>query len=165
MLKSVSASFSQNELSKQDNIIKIAEEHNIDKEEAIDIALEVMDRSSEDVKHLLSGHYELIDSNPRSIKRLANEFTLYRNLLTAEEKDFNTVKLFRWIILQNKYPAFTDWLIKNWTLYKTPSKWPDDLKPLQKIEHWKQLLKDESNKNKEELTEDDITLFTNISVK
>lgn len=93
-----------------DKIKEIREQHQVSMAVATQVLLKVMDGTKEDVRHLLENHYDLIDTNPRAIKRLANQYTVLRNILTAEQKAFNRDKLFRWLIMENKYPVFTDWL-------------------------------------------------------
>jgi hypothetical protein len=108
--KSISSSYDSNELIKPKNMQKIVEEHKINIEQATDLVLEVMDEKQEDIKHLLQNYHHLIDANPRGVKRLANQYTVYRNILTAEGREFKREKLFRWLIMQNKFPMYTDWL-------------------------------------------------------
>lgn len=72
--------------------------------EISDVMLEVLDESQNDIKHLLSEHHALIEPNPRAIIRLANEYTMFRNILWAERVQFNSDILFRWIILESSFP-------------------------------------------------------------
>jgi hypothetical protein len=132
----------------------------LDIEEVTDIVLEVMDSSHEDIHHLLQNHFHLIDANPRGIKRLANQYTVYRNILIAEGREFDRDKLFRWLILQNKYPVYTDWLETNLQEYTGGINAPDELKELEEDDKWKQLLLDEKKVNKGKLLSRDISVFT-----
>ncbi len=52
------------------------------------MALEIMSEDAEDVKHKLQNHSDLIEANPRSIKRLANQYNVYRDILIAERREF-----------------------------------------------------------------------------
>ena len=163
MKEELASLFVQADLSRKETIDQIAKEKNLDRNIALDMALEVMDEDKQDLKHLLENHFALVDSNPRSIKRLANEFTINRNILTAEGRSFDQIKLFRWIIIQNKYPAFADWLIKNQDKYSNTNDWPENLQPLLKIGHWRELMYDEDDGGKDELTSNDIANFANLS--
>jgi hypothetical protein len=78
------------------------EKHQLEDHQAADIFVEALDQDQEDIKHILQDHHELIDANPRSIKRLANQYNIYRNTLIVEDKEFDKNKLFRWLMLPNK---------------------------------------------------------------
>jgi len=160
----ISKDYSRTDFSNPQSMKKIIEEHELNFEEATDIVLEVMDSSSEDVKHLLKNHHHLIDANPRGIKRMANQYTVYRNILTAEGKNFDRDKLFRWLILQNKYPVYTDWLEENLIDYKKGKKLPDDLNILEEDERLKLLMYDEGNSKGGVMSPEDISLFTDIEL-
>ncbi len=143
---------------------KIIKEHKLNFDEATDIVLEIMDSSSEDVKHLLQNHHPLIDANPRGIKRMANQYTVYRNLLTAEGKNFDRDKLFRWLILQNKYPVYTDWLEEHLIDYEKGVELPEELKILKEDEKWKLLMYDKGNEKGGIMSSRDIALFTDTEL-
>ncbi|MDF3027038.1 MAG: hypothetical protein K0S23_1345 [Fluviicola sp.] len=81
--------------------------------EVSDVMLEILDENQEDIKHLLTEHHALIEPNPRSIIRLANEYTMYRNILWAERIQFNSDILFRWIILESSYPIIASEIKSN----------------------------------------------------
>tara|TARA_R110002020_G_scaffold3495_1_gene15505 strand:- start:7589 stop:10651 length:3063 start_codon:yes stop_codon:yes gene_type:complete len=83
----------------------IEEEYNISGQQATDMAIEALDEDTQDVRHLLMTFHSLISPNPRSIKRLANNYSMYRNTLIAEQTDFKPGHLFRWLLLEDKYPA------------------------------------------------------------
>ena len=159
---SISENFSTADLIKPENVEQIVKDHNINLEQATDLVLEVMDESQEDIKHMLQNHYHLIDPNPRGVKRLANQYTVYRNILTAEGRDFEREKLFRWLILQNKYPVYTDWLETHIDDYTGGKDVPEDLKELPKDEKWKELFFEEEDKTKRVLEPDDIAVFTGL---
>ncbi|MBV6639494.1 MAG: hypothetical protein KI791_02200 [Cyclobacteriaceae bacterium] len=110
-IKEETAKRNYNNLSHLDRIQK---DFKLSETEFNDIALEAYDEDSEEIKHILQDHYELIDANPRGIKRLANQYNMYRNILIAEGKrSFDINKLFRWLMIQNKYPLFADWIERN----------------------------------------------------
>lgn len=88
-------------------------EYNISSEEASDLAIEALDENVEDVRHLLLSFHKSLNPNPRSIKRLANYYTMYRNTLIAEKADFLPTKLFRWLLLEDKYPILVRQFLKD----------------------------------------------------
>jgi len=142
---------------------KIQKEYNLNSNDALDAVLQVIDSNAEDIKHRLKNHHTLIATNPRSIKRLANEYTMYRNILVSERKEFNRDKLFRWLILSNKYPQFTDWLESNPHL--SISSLNKDLESLQKNKDWEVLFYDKANIYGGPITKEDISLFTGVEIK
>ncbi|WP_460218666.1 KAP family P-loop NTPase fold protein [Psychroserpens sp. MEBiC05023] len=135
--------------------------YNLKDGEATDITLEILDMDNKDVNHILQAHFDLLDTNPRGIKRLANQYNIYRNTLVAERKSFSRDKLFRWIILQNKYPVFTDWVEHNLHLISgdiiDEAQWKKDM-----INDllWKTLVQDENNLKGGTLTTEDVRTFT-----
>ncbi len=88
-----------------DFLNELETEFNISESEMSDIALESIDQSSKEIRHLLLEHHSLINSNPRSIKRLANNYTMCRNTLIAERKEIDRNKLFRWLIIEDTFPS------------------------------------------------------------
>jgi len=84
---------------------EIREEHSISEAAVTDIAIEALDENTTDVKHLFLSFYAYIKPNPRSIKRLANNYTMTRNTLIAERVDFEPATLFRWILLEDHHPG------------------------------------------------------------
>ncbi len=160
----ISKDYSKADFSDPRIMKKIIKEHKLNFDEATDIVLEIMDSSSEDVKHLLQNHHPLIDANPRGIKRMANQYTVYRNLLTAEGKNFDRDKLFRWLILQNKYPVYTDWLEEHLIDYEKGVELPEELKILKEDEKWKLLMYDKGNEKGGIMSSRDIALFTDTEL-
>lgn len=108
----ISDNIKHGNLSNPELLKNIEEEFNVNEEVVSDIAIETFDEKQEDIKHLFINHYALINPNPRAIKRLANNYTMYRNTLLAERKDFDSNKLFRWLILDDMYPIFSKRLLK-----------------------------------------------------
>jgi len=102
--KRVVKNYADSAINKTRELDDLEEKYGLSEESISDIAIEALDESSKDIKHLFLNHYKLIDPNPRAIKRLANNYTMYRNTLIAERKNFNPNKLFRWLILQTMYP-------------------------------------------------------------
>ena len=88
-------------------------EFNATEAEISDVMLEVLDENQADIKHLLTEHHTLIEANPRAIIRLANEYTMFRNILWAERIQFNSDILFRWIILESSFPIITSQISNN----------------------------------------------------
>ncbi len=160
--KSIGSTYNSDELTKPENMQKIVEEHNINIEQATDLVLEVMDSSHEDIKHMLQNYHHLIDANPRGVKRLANQYTVYRNILIAEGRNFEREKLFRWLILQNKFPVYTDWLETHIDHYADGENTPEELQELQDDEKWKELFFEAKDETKRVLEPDDIAIFTGM---
>lgn len=134
----------------------IREKYGLDNELATDIVLEAIDNSSNDFEHLFRYHYKLLKGNPRGIKRLANQYNIASNTLLAEFREFDKNKLFRWLILQNDYPVFTDWLEENIDGKNLSSKILDDWKILASDLTWLALYNGDDSLFGEKLTVDDI---------
>jgi hypothetical protein len=83
MIKEIKNKSKNDDLFNPEYLKNLKQEFKIGEQEIVDIALELIDRNTEDVRHRLINHHVLIDTNPRSIKRLSNEYTMYRNILTA----------------------------------------------------------------------------------
>lgn len=102
----------------------IKQEYNISGQQVTDLAIEALDEDNQDVRHLLLSFHSLISPNPRSIKRLANNYSMYRNTLIAEQTDFKPGHLFRWLLLEDKYPA----IVKHFLDTNTVNKLDDFIK-------------------------------------
>lgn len=100
-------------LSGEKNLTELAEKHQITLEEAQSVILEKVNESTKDIEHLLREYHELIGNNPRAVKRLANQYTIYRNLILIEQNKVNPLKLFRWVVLQNRWPILIDEIESN----------------------------------------------------
>lgn len=107
--------YNQNENSNIERNL-IQEKYNISNEQVTDLAIEGLDENTEDVRHLLMSFHNLISPNPRSIKRLANNYSMYRNTLIAEQTNFKPGHLFRWLLLEDKYPMLIKHFLKENTL-------------------------------------------------
>ena len=95
-------------LSGNSGLNKIAKELNITLEDAQAAMLETVNETTEDIEHLLNDHHQLLGNNPRAVKRLANQYTVYRNLVLIEQNKVDPLKLFRWVVLQNRWPVLVD---------------------------------------------------------
>jgi hypothetical protein len=95
-------------LSGEANLEELAEQYNTTIEDAQNIMLETVNETTEDIEHLLMEHHNLLGNNPRAVKRLANQYTVYRNLVLIEQNKVDPLKLFRWVILQNRWPVLVD---------------------------------------------------------
>jgi hypothetical protein len=97
----------EGKLSDNELLNNLEKEFNASEQDVSDAAIETFDEKKDDIKHLFISHFSLVNPNPRSIKRLANNYTMYRNTLVAERKEFNPNKLFRWLIIADMYPVFS----------------------------------------------------------
>lgn len=68
------------------------------------LVIEKLNQSDTEFIHILQGYHSMLDINPRSIKRLANNYTMTRSTLLAERKDYEPDKIFRFLILDEMYP-------------------------------------------------------------
>jgi len=97
---------------------ELKSEYNISQETASDLAIEALDENKEDVTHLLSSFHKLVNPNPRSIKRLANNYSMIRNTLILEDADFKPSHLFRWLLLEDRYPKLVNSFLKQGAIDK-----------------------------------------------
>ena len=125
--------------SRADVLEELATSNSFSESELSDIAIEALDEDSTDVKHLFSSHYKLINPNPRAIKRLANNYTIFRNILVAERKNFDPSKLFRWLIISDMIPKITE-IFVNIDSLETLIKEINELKPNQETKDLLNLL-------------------------
>ncbi len=165
VLTSIKSEVSKEDYSSPNKINQIMEKHNLMEHEVTDLALEILDENTQEIKHILRDHHELIDANPRGIKRLANQYSMYRNTLIVEQSEFDKNKLFRWLMIQNKYPVFTDWVEQNLNgLNKKfelsdESLNPDYLASLKRDTFFQQLLYDKESKNGGRIEITDVRIF------
>lgn len=141
---------------------ELKEKHNLKSHQITDLALEILDVDTEEIKHILQDHHDLIDANPRSIKRLANQYNIYRNTLIVEQKEFDKNKLFRWLMLQNKYPVFTDWVELNLHNLVDQFVLDERFKGLEKDAFWMELMYDRRNLKGGKLETNDIAIFVGV---
>ncbi len=69
-----------------------------------DIIIEEKNKDSKELQHLLKNFHSIIDPNPRSIIRLANNYTMIRSTLIAERKHVSADKIFRWLVIEDLFP-------------------------------------------------------------
>jgi hypothetical protein len=144
---------------------RIAKEENLKINQVNDAIIRTMDESKEDIEHLFRGHYKLIDANPRLIKRLANQYSVQRNILITEDVNLekeNREKLFRWLMLQSKYPVFTEWLEQQVREKKEINALPEEFQELWEDDNWNELLFNKRDEEKYKLLPEDIIHFVGI---
>ncbi|UTW61667.1 hypothetical protein KFE98_16885 [bacterium SCSIO 12741] len=162
-LKDEIKSFAKKEI-KKDSLKPSQQTKNVQEKFGISMAdaknalFESLDEDTEELGHLFQNHHDLIEANPRSIKRLANQYSMYRNILWEEDINPDIDKLFRWIILQNNYPIYTDTVERDSTLY-TSEGLPKELEGLKSNEHWKMLVNDPDDKKGGSLIWADVAQF------
>ncbi|MTI87744.1 MAG: hypothetical protein FH748_07230 [Balneolaceae bacterium] len=143
------------------DIEKMAEEQEITVEEAQSAMLEVLNERSDDIEHLLEDHHHLIGRNPRAVKRLANQYTVYRNIVMIEQKKVDPLKLFRWVVLQNRWPAFTDAIQRNPADINKKNEIINDLSLDYQVDDITTVIGTEGDR----LTEEDISIFVGASLQ
>jgi hypothetical protein len=94
-------------------IEKFEKKHNFSSNAASRLIIEKKNESDKEIRHLLKDLHGLVETNPRSIIRLANNYTMTRSTLIAERKSFNAEKLLRWLILKDLYPTVIDSIRSN----------------------------------------------------
>lgn len=137
----------------------LLDKHQISFETAQSIVLDKVNESTTDIEHLLKEYHNLIGSNPRAVKRLANQYTVFRNIVFIEQNTVNPEKLFRWIVLQNRWPILVD------QIELKPDEISKITKPyLEKIDLENHLdnIKFVIGAGKERLTTEDVITFTGI---
>lgn len=80
------------------------EKFNLSGDTASNIVIEEKNKDTEELRHLLQEYHKYIDTNPRSIIRLANNYTMARSILMAERVSFNEHILFRWLVIEDLCP-------------------------------------------------------------
>src|SRR5665648_444831 len=78
--------------------------YNLTEDVVSDLIIEEKNSNKQEIQHLLKGFHSVIDANPRSIIRLANNYTMIRSTLIAERKDVSAEKIFRWIVIEDLFP-------------------------------------------------------------
>jgi hypothetical protein len=82
----------------------LQDKYNLSGDTASNIVIEEKNKDTEELKHLLHEYHKFIDTNPRSMIRLANNYTMARSILMAERVTFNEHKLFRWLVIEDLCP-------------------------------------------------------------
>jgi KAP-like P-loop domain-containing protein len=72
-------------------------------------ANEVQDR----LEHTLEPYFELLEPNPRSMKRFVNSFSANRALAILSEVDIDLHQLALWTILSSRWPAWANTFARN----------------------------------------------------
>ena len=82
----------------------IEKKYNLSQETVSDLVIESQNTNKREIKHLLEDFHSLIIENPRSIIRLANNYTMTSAILIVERKDQEPDLLFRWLALKDYCP-------------------------------------------------------------
>ena len=77
---------------------------NLSADAVSDFVIEEKNKNKEELQHLLKDFHTLIDTNPRSIIRLANNYTMTLSTLIAERKYVSADKIFRWLVIEDLVP-------------------------------------------------------------
>jgi hypothetical protein len=77
---------------------------NLTRDTVSDLVIEEKNSDAKEIRHLLKGFHSVIDANPRSIIRLANNYTMTRSTLIAERKNVSADKIFRWLVIEDLFP-------------------------------------------------------------
>lgn len=139
-------------------IQKFEEKHNLSSNAASSLIIEKKNESDQEIRHLLKDLHGLVETNPRSIIRLANNYTMTRSTLIAERKNFDAEKLLRWLILKDLNPSVIDAARSNKELEEIKEEIKD---PLEK-EPFEKLLALSKNGKVERLTVEEIKQFEGI---
>ncbi|GAB5472416.1 MAG: hypothetical protein Mars2KO_05150 [Maribacter sp.] len=84
-----------------DMIKEVQDEFNLEMDAATSVVIDAKNADGGKFNHLLSGFYQYVNTNPRSIKRLANAYTMTRSTLIAEQVDVEEKTLLWWLILED----------------------------------------------------------------
>lgn len=83
---------------------QMEDEFNLTRDTVTDLIIKEKNSDAGEIRHLLKDFHSVIDANPRSIIRLANNYTMTRSTLIAERKDISADKIFRWLVIEDLYP-------------------------------------------------------------
>lgn len=95
---------SKSQLTNPEFVKDFQEKFNLSGDTASNIVIEEKNKDTEELRHLLQEYHKFIDTNPRSIIRLANNYTMARSILMAERVAFNEHILFRWLVIEDLCP-------------------------------------------------------------
>lgn len=95
---------SKSQLTDPEFVKGFQEKFNLTGDTASNIVIEEKNKDTEELRHLLQEYHKFIDTNPRSIIRLANNYTMARSILMAERVAFNEHILFRWLVIEDLCP-------------------------------------------------------------
>lgn len=68
---------------------------------------------SEKIEHALEDYADLMEPNPRAMKRLVNYYSVYRNATLAEGETIERETLVRWLVLSNRWPLLAEFFENN----------------------------------------------------
>ncbi len=143
------------------NATELSKKYGTDLVETQTRILERINRVDTSFAHILSKHHPLVGTNPRAVKRLANQYTTYRDILIVEQSEVEPFKLFRWVILQNRWPLFSDELEQNPSLMENPD---EALKELE-LELEKAQIQNVIGTDATKLTQRDVEKFIGITTQ
>lgn len=95
---------SEEDISNPDYMKTLEDKFNLTGDTVSNIVINAKNENKEEIKHLLQKFHSVINSNPRSIIRLANNYTMTRSILIAERKNTPAEKIFRWLIIEDLFP-------------------------------------------------------------
>ncbi len=95
---------SKSQLTNPEFVKDFQEKFNLSGDTASNIVIEEKNKDTEELRHLLQEYHKYIDTNPRSIIRLANNYTMARTILMVERVSFNEHILFRWLVIEDLCP-------------------------------------------------------------
>ncbi|MEQ8472499.1 MAG: P-loop NTPase fold protein [Marinoscillum sp.] len=95
---------SEEDITAPEFIQKFEKKHNLSSNAASSLIIEKKNESNTEIRHLLKDLHSMVETNPRAIIRLANNYTMTRSTLIAERKSVNSEKLLRWLIIKDLYP-------------------------------------------------------------
>lgn len=133
----------------------IEDDYNLTGDTASNLIIEEKNKDTEEIKHLLQDYYKLIDSNPRSIIRLANNYTMTRSVLIAERTTFDESKVFRWLIIEDLCPKVSSMITETFDV-KTIETTLSKMKDTDKRDKCLKLLLDSDAETPKPLTIEDI---------
>lgn len=151
-------STTEEDIADPDYMNELGSRFNLTGDTVSNIIIEEKNKDTEEIRHLLKDFHSLIDSNPRSIIRLANNYTMARSTLIAERKGFNTQKLFRWLVLEGMYPQIGSLVSNSENIDAVLSKL-ERMFIESEMTKYKILLKDEEGDYEGSLTKEEIKIF------
>ncbi len=101
-------STSKSELTTPKFMKEMEEDFNLSGDTISNIVISEKNKDSEVLRHLFQDYHRYIDTNPRAIIRLANNYTMIRSTLIAERAVFNEQKLFRWLAIEGLCPQIKE---------------------------------------------------------
>lgn len=93
----------RNRLQEPEFMLEFEDKYNLSSDDVSNLVIKRKNRAKDEISHLLVGLSDNLSTNPRSIIRLANSYTMTRSTLIAERVNFEPEKLFRWVALKTIY--------------------------------------------------------------